>query len=179
MKLIEIYRCLCDETRLRILNLLAQGPLCVCHFQAALELPQVAISKHLGYLRRHGLVSARRHGRWMIYRLPDPRPPELHRHLQCLQDCVQSVPVFRADIRRLKNLKCECECEWVEAVGRADGQDSQGRSQTESQDRTNAPPLPGPLPHFAAEREKHARGAGFGGHAARKLSGRSVTTPKA
>ena len=51
MKLLQIYRCLCDETRLRILHLLAQGPLCVCHFQTILRLPQVAVSEHLAYLR--------------------------------------------------------------------------------------------------------------------------------
>src|ERR1700733_230693 len=68
MKLLQIYRCFCDETRLRILHLLAQGPLCVCHFQDILRLPQVAVSKHLAYLRAGGLVTAQRHEKWMIYR---------------------------------------------------------------------------------------------------------------
>jgi DNA-binding transcriptional ArsR family regulator len=70
MNMIQIYRCLCDETRLRILHLLKQGPLCVCHFQEILQLPQVAVSKHLAYLRRTGMVEARRHEQWMIYSLP-------------------------------------------------------------------------------------------------------------
>ena len=112
MKLVQIYRCLCDETRLRILHLLAQGPLCVCHFQDILHLPQVAISKHLAYLRAHGLVLAQRHEKWMIYRLPEKAPPELDLQLRCLQDCVQSHPIFREDLRRLKKL--ECQCNWVE-----------------------------------------------------------------
>ena len=56
MKLLQIYRCFCDETRLRILHLLTQGPLCVCHFQNILQVPQVAVSKHLAYLRAGGLV---------------------------------------------------------------------------------------------------------------------------
>ncbi len=47
MSLIQIYQCLCDETRLRILHLLQDGELCVCHFQQILEEPQVKISKHL------------------------------------------------------------------------------------------------------------------------------------
>ncbi|MDB6020302.1 MAG: aseR [Pedosphaera sp.] len=111
MKLLEIYRCLCDETRLRILHLLSQGPLCVCHFQTALGLPQVAISKHLAYLRHHGLALAQRHEQWMIYRLPEPCPAELHLQLQCLQDCVQTHPIFREDLKRLKQLGCECN--WI------------------------------------------------------------------
>ena len=111
MSLIQIYRCLCDETRLRILHLLTRGPLCVCHFQEILKTPQVAVSKHLAYLRAHQLVVARRHQKWMIYRLPHPPSPELDLQLRCLQDCVQSHPVFRQDLKRLQNLKSDCA--WV------------------------------------------------------------------
>ena len=105
MELVQIFRCFCDETRLRILHLLAQGPLCVCHFQDVLKLPQVAISKHLAYLRANGLVMARRHEKWMIYQLPEKVPAELDRQLRCLQDCVQTHPVFKDDLKRLKKLK--------------------------------------------------------------------------
>jgi len=112
MKLLAIYQCLCDETRLRILHLLTRGPLCVCHFQTILRAPQVAISKHLAYLRAHGLVTARRHGKWMIYQLPKVVPAELDLQLSCLQDCVQSYPVFRDDLKRLRKVRCGCE--WME-----------------------------------------------------------------
>ena len=117
MKLVQIYRCFCDETRLRILHLLAQGPLCVCHFQEILKEPQVAISKHLAYLRANGLVTAQRHEKWMIYQLPKKVPAELDLQLRCLQDCVQSNPIYREDLRRLKKVRCECE--WVEQVAQA------------------------------------------------------------
>ncbi len=117
--LVKIYRCLCDTTRLRILHLLKQGPLCVCHFQDILELPQVAVSKHLAYLRRTGMVEARRHEQWMIYSLPGSPGRELDLQLRCLQDCVQTDPVFRADLRRLKDLgpKCNWVPEAMEACG--------------------------------------------------------------
>ena len=111
MNLIQIYRCLCDRTRLRILHLLKQGPLCVCHFQDILQLPQVAVSKHLAYLRRTGTVEARRHEQWMIYSLPAAPDRELDLQLSCLQDCVQTEPVFRADLQRLKSLGPKCN--WV------------------------------------------------------------------
>jgi ArsR family transcriptional regulator len=118
MKLVQIYRCLCDETRLRILHLLKQGPLCVCHFQEILQLPQVAVSKHLAYLRRTGMVEARRHEQWMIYSLPASPCRELSRQLSCLQDCVQTEAVFRKDLRRLKALGPKCN--WVpKAMGLA------------------------------------------------------------
>ena len=47
MELVKIYECLCDPTRLRLLNVLAQGPVCVGHFQDVLGEPQGKISKHL------------------------------------------------------------------------------------------------------------------------------------
>lgn len=116
MRLVQIYRCLCDETRLRILHLLTRGPLCVCHFQEILREPQVAVSKHLAYLRANGLVLARRHQKWMIYQLPAKAPPELDLQLRCLQDCVYSSPVFRDDLKRLKQMRGECA--WVEDAGK-------------------------------------------------------------
>lgn len=110
MKLVQIYQCLCDETRLRLLNLLLQGPLCVCHFQSLLREPQVKISKHLGYLKARGLVTAHRSGNWMIYSLPPERErsPELKANLACLQDCTAEGTLFRRDLARLKKLDLGC-----------------------------------------------------------------------
>ena len=104
VQLVKIYECLCDATRLRLLNVLAQGPLCVCHFQEILGEPQVKISKHLGYLRTRGLVEVERQGNWMIYELPAKPPRELRANLACLQDCASEDPVFRCDLARLKRL---------------------------------------------------------------------------
>lgn len=108
MELIRIYQCLCDPTRLRILHLLTQTPLCVCHFQDILGEPQVKISKHLGYLRERGMVVAKREQNWMIYSLPTKRDTELEKNLKCLQDCVQTDPVFRRDLKALAKLRDSC-----------------------------------------------------------------------
>lgn len=102
MRLLQIYQCLCDETRLRILNLLAQGPLCVCHFQDILNVPQARVSQHLSYLRKRGMVESTRRGTWMIYSLPARPSTELEKHLQCLQDCVLSEKLFRDDLKKLR-----------------------------------------------------------------------------
>lgn len=110
MDLVTIYECLCDVTRLRLLHVLARGPLCVCHFQAVLGEPQVKISKHLGYLRTRGLVTARREGKWMVYALPPAakRSKELEANLACLQDCVREQAVFRRDLARRAKLDVAC-----------------------------------------------------------------------
>ena len=110
MDLIQIYECFCDRTRLRILNLLAQTPLCVCHFQEILSEPQVKISKHLAYLREREMVVAERQQNWMIYSLPKKPAPELEANLKCLQDCVQSDAVFKRDLKALVKLRSTC-CE--------------------------------------------------------------------
>jgi ArsR family transcriptional regulator, arsenate/arsenite/antimonite-responsive transcriptional repressor len=110
MDLVHLYQCFCDRTRLRILHLLTETPLCVCHFQEILDEPQVKISKHLAYLREHGLVEVERDRNWMIYSLPKKRPAELDANLKCLQDCAQSDKVFARDLKNLATLKKNC-CE--------------------------------------------------------------------
>lgn len=101
MELVQIYQCFCDRTRLRILHLLTQTPLCVCHFQEILDEPQVKISKHLAYLRERGMVVAEREQNWMIYSLPKKPATELTANLKCLQDCAQTDPKFGRDLRAL------------------------------------------------------------------------------
>ncbi len=67
MDCVSIYKSLAEESRLRILNLLRKGPLCVCHVQEALQMPQSKVSKQLAYLKKHGLLESRRHNNWTIY----------------------------------------------------------------------------------------------------------------
>ena len=111
MDLIAIYECLCDRTRLRLLHLLLEGPLCVCHFQKVLGAEQVTVSKHLAYLRRHRLVVAERAGSRRVYRLPDPSPAALAANLDCLRACAGGDPLLRADARRLRTLRARLDPE--------------------------------------------------------------------
>jgi ArsR family transcriptional regulator len=108
MKLVQVYKCLCDETRLRILHLLSYRPLCVCHFQEILSAPQVKISKHLAYLRENALVETQREGAWIVYSLPSKPSPELVANMKCLQDCCSENAVFRADLRRMEKVLANC-----------------------------------------------------------------------
>lgn len=69
---IELLRCLADSTRLRLLALLGGGgEVCVCYLHDALRLPQPTVSRHLAVLRKRGLVSTRRDGLWVHYRLAE------------------------------------------------------------------------------------------------------------
>lgn len=118
MELVKIYECLCDVTRLRLLHVLTQGPVCVCHFQEVLDEPQVKVSKHLGYLRERGLVECQREGNWVVYTLPQKPSRELAANLACLQDCARENPVFKRDLAKLKKLDLTCA---PDAVVRAAG----------------------------------------------------------
>jgi ArsR family transcriptional regulator, arsenate/arsenite/antimonite-responsive transcriptional repressor len=103
--LIAIYQCLCDRTRLRILNLLREGPLCVCHVQDVLGEPQVKVSKHLAYLKAHGVVTVKREGYWRIYALAPKPHRALELNLACLQDVANEDKVFHRDSEKLKALR--------------------------------------------------------------------------
>jgi ArsR family transcriptional regulator, arsenate/arsenite/antimonite-responsive transcriptional repressor len=72
VNLAGLFAALADPTRLRLLNLMAGREVCVCYFVEILRQGQPKISRHLAYLRRAGLVAARREGKWMHYRIVTP-----------------------------------------------------------------------------------------------------------
>jgi ArsR family transcriptional regulator len=100
MHAIKVYQCLCDPTRLRILNLLLGGPLCVCHLAAILKVAQPKISRHLKALREGGAVEVKRFQNWTICRLPKQPSPLLEANLKCLQDLRTEEKVFTRDLLR-------------------------------------------------------------------------------
>ncbi len=102
-----------DPVRLRLLNLLAgdQEEVCVCHLHESLELPQPTVSRHLAYLRKHGLVVGRKEGLWVHYRLAR-RQTGLHRILLgCLGNCLGDPDVFAQDRQRLERAVSCCDGE--------------------------------------------------------------------
>jgi ArsR family transcriptional regulator len=81
----ELFKALADRTRLRLINLMGNDEVCVCFFVEVLKLNQPKISRHLAYLRRAGVVAARRDGKWMHYRIvepPDPRAASIFREVR-------------------------------------------------------------------------------------------------
>ena len=80
-----------DPTRLRILNLLAAGELCVCDLVELLDLPQPLVSRHLAYLRRADLVEVTRSSKYANYRLAEP-VHAVHRNLvNCVRSCFVGI----------------------------------------------------------------------------------------
>lgn len=96
-----LFRAFSDRTRLRILNLLAGGERCVCDLVEVLDVPQPTASRHLAYLRRAGLVKARKEGLWNYYRLSKARGVLHEKLLDCLTACAREMPDLANDTRRL------------------------------------------------------------------------------
>lgn len=101
-KTAQSFKALSDETRLRILGLLLNGELCVCELMAILNLPQSTVSRHLAYLRNSGLVSDRRRGTWMHYRLADDDNAFHRELLDLLQKNLTALPQVREDQEKLR-----------------------------------------------------------------------------
>lgn len=88
-----IFAALADETRLQLVGLLAQKDLCVCDLVESLHDPQPKISRHLAHLRRAGIVTTERHGKWIRYRLCEVLPEPVPQLLPLLRS--HAVPVAR------------------------------------------------------------------------------------
>jgi ArsR family transcriptional regulator, arsenate/arsenite/antimonite-responsive transcriptional repressor len=102
-----LFRALADRTRLRLLNLIADREICVCYFVEILRISQPKISRHLAYLRRAGIVAARRQGRWMHYRLVAPGDAVASAVLKETLAHLRHLPDMREDLAKLENSCCD------------------------------------------------------------------------
>ena len=98
----EILKALADKTRLRVLALLGNNEVCVCHIHDSLGLPQPAVSRHLAYLRRSGLVDVRRDGVWMHYRLATDLNPAVQKIVRAAIDALLEVPTTGQDRKQFE-----------------------------------------------------------------------------
>lgn len=105
-----MFRAFSDQTRLRILQLLRYGELCVGDLVQILRVPQPTASRHLSYLRRAGLVVTRKHGLWMFYALAPARNAFHRKLLDCLAACFHDVPEIAADAARARKLRKSGGC---------------------------------------------------------------------
>jgi ArsR family transcriptional regulator len=99
------FRAFSDRTRLRILALLQGGECCVGDLVEVLGLVQPSASRHLAYLKRAGLVKARKAGQWSYYSLAEARGPFHGKLLECLTCCFGEAPELRDDQARARRLK--------------------------------------------------------------------------
>lgn len=113
----ELFKALADVTRLRILHLLMAGEICVCDIHDTLKIPQAKASRHLAYLRRAGLVTTRREGLWVHYRLAKSADPIIATIADAATHVLGHVEALQRDAERLEKRTGCC----VPAAGRAKG----------------------------------------------------------
>lgn len=102
----SFFKALADRTRLRLLNLLGTDEVCVCFFVEVLKTNQPKISRHLAYLRRAGIVGARREGPWMHYRIVEPGDADAARVLHEVMSWLAKDQEMQRDRERLVKVCC-------------------------------------------------------------------------
>ena len=98
----SLFKALADKTRLRILALLGNNEVCVCHIHDSLGLPQPTVSRHLAYLRKSGLVATRRDGVWMHYQVSRSLSPVIRGVVTAAVDAVQHLPATTQDRKQFE-----------------------------------------------------------------------------
>jgi ArsR family transcriptional regulator len=109
-KVASLFRAFADRNRLRILHVLRDGEVCVGDLVKILRTPQARVSRHLAYLRKCGLVQARRNGLWMYYSLAPAKTDVQRTLLGCLSGCFRELPEFAADAVRRAAIKTSGGC---------------------------------------------------------------------
>jgi len=102
VELEALFKALADTTRLRILNLLLAGEVCVCDIHDTLGIPQPKASRHLAYLRASGLVDARRDGQWVHYTLSNSGDPIVTVIRDAVTHALGHVDAVKKDAARLE-----------------------------------------------------------------------------
>ena len=105
--LARMFAALSDRTRLRLLNLMDGREVCVCYFVEILGQSQPKISRHLAYLRNAGIVSARRDGKWMHYRMVTPEDTGAAAILRTTLETLKADRTMQSDLARLGKACCE------------------------------------------------------------------------
>jgi len=100
------FAALSDRTRLRLLNLMRDGEVCVCFFAETLGTNNPKISRHLAYLKRAGLVSARREGKWMHYKINEPQDKQAAELFAGTMKMIVNDPQMQADRATLIQVCC-------------------------------------------------------------------------
>ena len=98
----RVLKALADPTRLRILGLLQQDAVCVCHIHDSLKISQPKASRHLAYLRRAGVVSSEKRGLWVYYRLAPQPTPAVQAVLDAAIESTAAMSVTAQDAKRLE-----------------------------------------------------------------------------
>ncbi|MGB9928171.1 MAG: ArsR/SmtB family transcription factor [Methanosarcina sp.] len=108
MDIVHIFKALADENRIRILNLLRDGELCVCDIEAVLDIKQSNTSRHLNKLKTSNLIVSKKRSQWVFYRLNDNTFQKFPFLWIILNDEIKKISICKDDLLLLENFKATC-----------------------------------------------------------------------
>lgn len=110
----EIFKAFSEEFRLRVLAMLADGrEICVCKLSEVLKATNSKTSRHLAYLKRIKIVSARRKGQWMYYKLNPKIDAKTEKLFEAIKPFIIDNPQSKKDIKKLDELEEIKNCKTI------------------------------------------------------------------
>lgn len=103
--MIDIFKALGDENRLRIVNLLINAELCVCEIETILEMTQSNVSRHLNKLKNAGIINSFKDAQWVHYRLNDKYIKKYDLMINQIKQYFLEEFTYQEDLRRYNNYK--------------------------------------------------------------------------
>lgn len=110
LDLVEILKALADENRLRILNLLINGELCVCDIETVLGIKQSNTSRHLNRLKVAGIITSQKKSQWVYYRLNDETFKNFPFISVIINDEMEKIDICKKDLELLEKTKSSDRC---------------------------------------------------------------------
>lgn len=108
--IVHILKALADENRIRMINLLRNGELCVCEIEAVLGAKQSNVSRHLNKLKVAGLITSEKKSQWVYYRLNEPTFQKFPFLLNIINEELEKIDICKEDLKLLEKFRKSCRC---------------------------------------------------------------------
>jgi len=108
--MLDIFKALAEESRLRILNLLIQDEMCVCEIEECLDMTQSNVSRHLTALKQSGILDSYKHAQWTYYKISENFKQENLDLWLFLEKKLKDSPNYQIDIEECQKCKRQDIC---------------------------------------------------------------------
>lgn len=110
--MVEIFKVLAEESRIRILSMLLEGEMCVCEIEACLKMTQSNASRHLTALRKSGILERCKRAQWMYYKISRKFIEENKELWEYLKNRLKELPSYISDYEEYKKCKEQSLCNY-------------------------------------------------------------------
>jgi len=103
--MVELFKALAEESRLRIMSLIIENEMCVCNIETCLNMTQSNVSRHLTVLKQNGILQSYKQAQWTYYRISDSFKSENKELFQYLQTKLKELPTYQKDMLELERCR--------------------------------------------------------------------------